>query len=635
MEAPLAYQMNTQTITYDTSQVHISYSERIRQRLESLASPPSSVVILPSSSSSDPAVSISTATTGNTRTEQVNERDEALTSFLSLPKVFSVHKFYASPSTPMDEGLQAVWTHQIRDRLNQTLKISIPTGICLQEFMQMGRRADALKPTLVVNCGDAHIKRQVEKAFKSQFWLQEILKSKGITFVALVVKISPSAKGPMTGIHTTPDPDELYAVEIMPGISTSCGLGLLVRSTTGQSQLNCTLGGLICVDGAIVGLTAGHPFQPSDHHTAPDPMQAADHSDGETPSETSSEPFVFSGDDDEPNDTSSTSFIPSHVDSNSTSTPGEDTTVLTNGITFPFPRLMEWRQSNSTAHGYSVRSPQRSHDSACNNDGWALLDDLPLAVKSLPNKVELRDSCLDIPISGTASSNACGTVGVSVVGIGPQLGCLHSSPASMKIGTSFLDVRLITLERPLPLGSSGAWVTLEDKLCGHIIAVRQDLPWAYMLAIELMFDDIKLGLGTDDVRLPTNAEVQLAASYPGTQVTKRHLQETIDFITRFPISDKTAFTSKSVATKSRDWPAVSPKPSHVWSDRTLETETDYFPMELSSNHYPVVLPDGTSAYQELPAPESRSKNARSINLHQDHTTKKKVAITHDTPRTSV
>ncbi|KAL8653591.1 MAG: hypothetical protein Q9226_003785 [Calogaya cf. arnoldii] len=406
--------MNSQTLTYETSQLHISLPERIKKRLESLASPPSSVVVLPSSSSSEPAVLISTATTGTTSIEPVNEREKASTSVFSLPKVFSVQKFYASPSTPMDEGLQAVWTRQIRDRLNQTLKIAIPTGICLQEFMHMGRRADALKPTLVVNCGDAHIKRQVEKAFKSQSWLQEILKSKGITFVALVVKISPSAKGPMTSsTHTIPDQDESYALELMPGISTSCGLGLLLRSTTGRSQLSCTLGGLICVDGAIVGLTAGHPFQASDYHTPSDPFPAADHSDDGTPSEASSEPFVFNGDNDEPNDTST-------------------------------------------------------------------------------------------------------------------------------------------------LGSSGAWVTLEDKLCGHIIAVRQDLPWAYMLAIEPMFDDIKMVLGTDDVRLPTNAEVQLAASYPGTQHLKHHLQETIDFITRFPISDKTPLISESVATKSRDWPAEDP-----------------------------------------------------------------------------
>ena len=49
-------------------------------------------------------------------------------------------------------------------------------------------------------------------------------------------------------------------------------------------------------------------------------------------------------------------------------------------------------------------------------------------------------------------------------------------------------------------------MTLDDKLCGHIIAVREDIPWAYMVAIQPIFDDIRLRLNTTDVRLPTQYE---------------------------------------------------------------------------------------------------------------------------------
>lgn len=67
--------------------------------------------------------------------------------------------------------------------------------------MHMGRRAKALKPSQVVNCGDPHIEREVGKTFKTQIWLQDILRSYGIMFVALVVNLSHSA-GPVS-CHAT------------------------------------------------------------------------------------------------------------------------------------------------------------------------------------------------------------------------------------------------------------------------------------------------------------------------------------------------------------------------------------------------------------------------------------------------
>lgn len=49
-------------------------------------------------------------------------------------------------------------------------------------------------------------------------------------------------------------------------------------------------------------------------------------------------------------------------------------------------------------------------------------------------------------------------------------------------------------------------------MCGYIVAVRWDNPWAYMVAIEPVLDDIKRMCETEDVRLPTALEVQESAS---------------------------------------------------------------------------------------------------------------------------
>ena len=51
-------------------------------------------------------------------------------------------------------------------------------------------------------------------------------------------------------------------------------------------------------------------------------------------------------------------------------------------------------------------------------------------------------------------------------------------------------------------------MVFEGQLCGLIVAVREDIPWAYMAPIEPILEDIKSKLGTTDVRLPGRGEVE-------------------------------------------------------------------------------------------------------------------------------
>ncbi|KAI4275827.1 MAG: hypothetical protein LQ337_002928 [Flavoplaca oasis] len=213
----------------------------------------------------------------------------------------------------MDKELQDVWTGQIFDRLNQTLRVAIPSGICLQEFMHLGRRPNALKPTLVINCGDVHIKRQVEKTFKKQIWLQTLLKSKGIMFVALVVRITLSAE-PISSHATTNDLTEAYAIHTEPFARTSCGSKCVIKVKNDLPHQSCTLVGVIVVNGAAVGLTAGHPFRSFDQHVSSSSDRVTEDPDDEESSDASSEPFVFNEDDDHGVDTSSTSSLSLYQD---------------------------------------------------------------------------------------------------------------------------------------------------------------------------------------------------------------------------------------------------------------------------------------------------------------------------------
>jgi hypothetical protein len=59
-------------------------------------------------------------------------------------------------------------------------------------------------------------------------------------------------------------------------------------------------------------------------------------------------------------------------------------------------------------------------------------------------------------------------------------------------------------------GDSGSWVIRDHKLCGYIFSRIQGQPWAYMLPIETVFEDISKVLSTDThlrVRIPTAAEI--------------------------------------------------------------------------------------------------------------------------------
>jgi len=52
-------------------------------------------------------------------------------------------------------------------------------------------------------------------------------------------------------------------------------------------------------------------------------------------------------------------------------------------------------------------------------------------------------------------------------------------------------------------------VTREGRLCGHIVAGRDSLPWAYMITTEDIIDDMKYSLeGPTDVHLPSEVEIK-------------------------------------------------------------------------------------------------------------------------------
>jgi hypothetical protein len=451
MEALVEVRVSTRS-TEPLPQRPISYIDRIKSSLARIPATPSFVVA--PSLERQPSESLSTTTTTTTTvTEPASEISTAATSVLSFPQVFVIQKFHVAPGMPIDEKIAFVWASQIRHRLSAVLLHKIPKGTCLQEFMMVGKKANALKPTIVINCGDAEIKKKVEKAFKSQGWLQDLVKANGIMLVALVAP-TPLSAGPALSPTNTASLSECCSIQMHDSAATSCGLPLLVNASSTHPQRYCTLGGLLIVNGKIFGLTARHPFEAHvEHRSAQHELhdfQGVRLPEDEESSEASSEPFVFNDyDDDISGDLSSASTVSLHSLADLSSTSIGDPTHGQHDISEAFSSSVEWSQSFNVVVPLSTLQAASSFEEPLGDCDWALLRMLPQPVITLPNKITRIDSSHDIIIERTVSGSAHGEVTIMVAGIGEQLGYLHSSPATMKVDKSVLDVQLITLERIL------------------------------------------------------------------------------------------------------------------------------------------------------------------------------------------
>jgi hypothetical protein len=439
------YAMKTETLPEPSPRILVSYMERVKHLLANIPSTPSIVKGPVLDDEEKTAESSSTIASTRTATEPPSETSIAATSVESLPLVFVVQRFHVSPSMPIDDKIKTIWTQQIKSRLTAVLLHSIPIGTCVQEFMMVGKKPNALKPTLVITCGDAETKKRVEKSFKSQAWLQDLLKANDIRFIALVAKTTLSA-GPALDPPDTTRLSECCAVLLGDSRGTSCGHLLLVNGSNTQPQRHCTLGGLLVVKGKIHGLTAGHAFEALVEHTSAqreyDDAQDINLPEDEESSEASSDPFIFNDDDDD-DDLSSISTESSQSHASICSTPISSLTHgqyvhtidLTPSVTWP-PLLNAIIPQSSSHNAQSFGEPPGEYD-------WALLDILPRSIRMMPNKVSSTDILVERTVSGSFDGQ------VAIIGAEIQAGYLHPSPVTMTVDKSVLHVRLITLDRIL------------------------------------------------------------------------------------------------------------------------------------------------------------------------------------------
>ncbi|KAJ4345243.1 uncharacterized protein N0V89_011373 [Didymosphaeria variabile] len=86
-------------------------------------------------------------------------------------------------------------------------------------------------------------------------------------------------------------------------------------------------------------------------------------------------------------------------------------------------------------------------------------------------------------------------------------GYLLRGPASFRIKDALFQTRKIELREPLPKGVSGSWVVQGDRLCGVVLAVYGTEPYAHMITIDKVFQDIRIALKCTTIRVATEDDI--------------------------------------------------------------------------------------------------------------------------------
>ena len=363
----------------------------------------------------------------------------AATSVLASYDTIKIQDVYVCPGMLVDATLQHVWSQDIYNRLHTELVHHIHDGSWVQEFMPIGKTRDKLQAGIVITCREKRTKKEVEKLYKKLKWLRSILKIHHILFVALVQSVSLSG--------TTESLRNLDGAFITGGeivlesdATTLCGhtIQLLIDGEPGGQ---CTLGGMIAVDGDTYGLTAGHPFRAreavrvSGNEDAGTTEHLGEVDEGEDDLDSA---FIADENDTESDNTStsSASSFVHDVDLHRTSLPIRTPTQIRKGTHF---KLELAHMSTSVSRLTKLLGP---------TSDWALLK-FDTRMPELPNLIAFGDHQMIVDDPFLEDETAAIAIVIMIAGIGPQTGTLYPTPASLNIDNLSLDVRLVTLEHAL------------------------------------------------------------------------------------------------------------------------------------------------------------------------------------------
>lgn len=411
-----------------------------------------------------------------------------------------------------EKQLQWLWVERIQERLAMELLINVHTGGWIVEFCLLGRTREELKPHIVVTCTAKDTKRQVEKVYKSLRWLRELMKQQQLRFITFHAMARLNAFGKLS-----PNSIRIARSTVCP---TYCGSileppqgylkGVYMNPFTHAQRVGCTLGGLILADDLVYAISAGHGFIDETDSPSGPPMSLEHHEFGRiaqraTDTEPDCLPQIFDETDEVVGITHSSPTYSRY--------PSEQVGSLSTRQTDP--ELFSVRSTATVSQISSrLKIPGRPSVGVASDPfsthflDWAIIQLRTQDQPYLPNQDidgNFIEETIDVPEDMQKIS--------VLIGGGQKLaGILYPPRVSLNLGIQVYNAYRIALQVCLSPGFSGAWVLLGDKVCGHLIAAREDVPWVCMQPIQPILQDIQKRLMAGNVRLlPRNHRSSMKA----------------------------------------------------------------------------------------------------------------------------
>ena len=170
-------------------------------------------------------------------------------------------KCYVLPTMIIDEHHLQIWQSQIKERLEDEIPRQLQKERCLQlDFWMVSDSKGRTGPCIIftcwdeANCQDHHSREKIRKRIQNKVKHFQALKDCRYPYIVVMDTISLLAKIPEDiDVSSNTVMAELHGDE-------ESFVGLMLKGTL-PPHYQCTLGGLVSIDGHIYGLTVAHPFE--------------------------------------------------------------------------------------------------------------------------------------------------------------------------------------------------------------------------------------------------------------------------------------------------------------------------------------------------------------------------------------
>lgn len=392
------------------------------------------------------------------------------------------------------------------------------------ELLSAGLTPDNLRLAVVISCPEAQTKKSIQSLLKRDKWLKSELLNYRLDLHVVYCNIGLAA-GPQAHFSKQLESSQDPYLQLRADASTLCGQSVHISASDGQPAKRFSFTVSLLVGTELRGLYPAHPLLKGDCDAK---MEQAPRSESPPLSEDddSLEPFSLFYDSDNstmsgassprsflvPNDQIeplSLLYNPDAEDNASypaTRFPPYETNLIDTSLVSTFPTMKQEPTEGESGLRCVKVAELRVSDSTQRTTNAGLdytLADLDRAVAEVG-----LDLVTDNTVDGEVLTEFhrgkpdCSTPIVVASPHATVHGHLRPSSVVFRADEVSYHLRLVELEQPLQRGASGSPVACGNKLCGFIAAVREGLPWAYMISIDGVIADIEAVYGVK-VSLPT------------------------------------------------------------------------------------------------------------------------------------